>query len=177
MSTSGSNFSVRKVVLLITGWIGSGGRPWQKERFLLLKEVAALAGRLVQHNALINQDKTLEIINNQALTNKLSGTLNNPFHDLNNCSGDPLPNQYNGIQMRCKLTGTADLSGVITVANPVIWPGGTDADQDELWRMVTSGGDVVGGSIARIEEIPVEQPAAAPVTQMAPRNSNFPFSQ
>ncbi|PFH45136.1 hypothetical protein AMATHDRAFT_162641 [Amanita thiersii Skay4041] len=57
------------------------------------------------------------------------------------------------------------------------WNSGTDAERDELWWMVAGGGEQVGGSVAHAEEIHVEQPAVAQITQTAPQNSTFPFSQ
>ncbi|PFH45501.1 hypothetical protein AMATHDRAFT_9115 [Amanita thiersii Skay4041] len=55
------------------------------------------------------------------------------------------------------------------------WNNGSDADCDELWRMMGGGREQVGGGIAHIEEIPVETPTAVqpPVTPMAPQGFRF----
>ncbi|PFH44871.1 hypothetical protein AMATHDRAFT_165482 [Amanita thiersii Skay4041] len=60
------------------------------------------------------------------------------------------------------------------------WNNGSDADRDELWRMMGGGRDV-GGGVARIEEVPAPVPATVTaVTQPQTPVYNppgFQFSQ
>ncbi|PFH45858.1 hypothetical protein AMATHDRAFT_8561 [Amanita thiersii Skay4041] len=69
----------------------------------------------------------------------------------------------------------------IIVAKPAIWLDGMDADRDELWRMVLSGGQQMGGGGARIKEILVAAPVAGATAMQplaAPLNpQGFQFSQ
>ncbi|PFH48318.1 hypothetical protein AMATHDRAFT_5897 [Amanita thiersii Skay4041] len=57
------------------------------------------------------------------------------------------------------------------------WNGGTDDDREELWRMVTGGSSVVGGSVTCTDEAPSEQLTVTQNMQTAPRSQNFPFGQ
>ncbi|PFH45399.1 hypothetical protein AMATHDRAFT_160098, partial [Amanita thiersii Skay4041] len=63
------------------------------------------------------------------------------------------------------------------------WNSGTDADRDELWRMVAGGGQQAGGSVAHIEEVPMTTPVAGatgaqpPVTPTPYAPLGFQFGQ
>ncbi|PFH45381.1 hypothetical protein AMATHDRAFT_160251 [Amanita thiersii Skay4041] len=58
------------------------------------------------------------------------------------------------------------------------WNSGTNEERDELWRLMMGGSEQSGGgSTARIEEVPQQQPVTAQGAQTAPRTQNFPFSQ
>ncbi|PFH45032.1 hypothetical protein AMATHDRAFT_163653 [Amanita thiersii Skay4041] len=57
------------------------------------------------------------------------------------------------------------------------WNSGTDADRDELWRLVNGGRNDAGGGVAQIEEVSDTATTTAPVVQTAPRSQNFPFGQ
>ncbi|PFH48339.1 hypothetical protein AMATHDRAFT_5881 [Amanita thiersii Skay4041] len=60
------------------------------------------------------------------------------------------------------------------------WNSGTDANQDELWRM-TGGGAQAGGSVAHIEEVPVPAPTTIVTVTQPPsvqfHPSGFQFGQ
>ncbi|PFH44694.1 hypothetical protein AMATHDRAFT_167701 [Amanita thiersii Skay4041] len=57
------------------------------------------------------------------------------------------------------------------------WNSGSDADRNELWRMM-SGGTQMQGSTARIEEVPENPPVTTPNHQTAPRTTQpFQFGQ
>ncbi|PFH48411.1 hypothetical protein AMATHDRAFT_5847 [Amanita thiersii Skay4041] len=53
-------------------------------------------------------------------------------------------------------------------AMQVTWCGGTDADRDKLWWMVTSGGVQAGGGVAHIEEVPAAPPATIAAVAQPP---------
>ncbi|PFH45350.1 hypothetical protein AMATHDRAFT_160618, partial [Amanita thiersii Skay4041] len=63
------------------------------------------------------------------------------------------------------------------------WNSGTDANRDELWRMVTVVGSQAGGGGAHIEEVPVATPVASamvvqpPVIQAPYAPLGFQFNQ
>ncbi|PFH44912.1 hypothetical protein AMATHDRAFT_164825 [Amanita thiersii Skay4041] len=61
------------------------------------------------------------------------------------------------------------------------WNRGMDVDRDELWRMVTGGGNQVGGGGAHINEVPVATPAATATAAQPPvipyNPQGFQFSQ
>ncbi|PFH50019.1 hypothetical protein AMATHDRAFT_4337 [Amanita thiersii Skay4041] len=63
------------------------------------------------------------------------------------------------------------------------WNSGTDANRDELWRMVTAAGSQAGGGGAHIEEVPVATPVASatvaqpPVIQAPYAPLGFQFNQ
>ncbi|PFH45495.1 hypothetical protein AMATHDRAFT_159420 [Amanita thiersii Skay4041] len=58
------------------------------------------------------------------------------------------------------------------------WNSGTNEERDELWRLMMSGGEQSGGgSTARIEEVPQQQPVTAQGAQTALHTQNFPFGQ
>ncbi|PFH44567.1 hypothetical protein AMATHDRAFT_11495 [Amanita thiersii Skay4041] len=59
------------------------------------------------------------------------------------------------------------------------WPYGSNADRDELWRMVVGGGQQMGGGVACNEEILVAAPvtgataAQPPVVPLNPQGFQF----
>ncbi|PFH46441.1 hypothetical protein AMATHDRAFT_154997 [Amanita thiersii Skay4041] len=57
------------------------------------------------------------------------------------------------------------------------WNGGMDDEWNELWRMMTGGGNEMGGGVACIEEVADTAPVPALVVQTAPHMQNFPFGQ
>ncbi|PFH45315.1 hypothetical protein AMATHDRAFT_160915 [Amanita thiersii Skay4041] len=58
------------------------------------------------------------------------------------------------------------------------WNSGSDADRDELWRMMMSGGNQTARDIAHVEEVPETPPVITSTSQTAPQSTlSFQFGQ